>query len=86
MIDRIANMFNVDLNTLYKSLGISGTSTGGVYIARAQSMNWEFQANIVDLVWAVVTCIVLTVISLLVTKLCRKIEKVLSKPKKEDHV
>lgn len=81
IINKIAEMLNTDLQTLGKSLGIGGTSTGVGYLVQAEKVNWNIQANLVDLVWAVLTCIILTLVSLFITKCYKKLESYFAKKK-----
>lgn len=83
MFEKLANMFGTDLSTLYKSIGIGGTSTGVGYVVQAEKVGWEVQANLIDLAWAVLTCIILTMVSLFISKCYRKIEKYFDEKKKK---
>lgn len=84
MLDKIAQMFNTDLTTLYKSMGIGGTSTGVGYVIQAERVGWNFHGNLINLCWAVLTCIILTMVSLSITKLYRKIERHYDKKKTKE--
>lgn len=83
MFEKLANMFGTDLSTLYKSMGIGGTSTGVGYVVQAEKVGWNVQANLVDMAWAVLTCIILTMVSLFISKCYRKIEKHFDEKKKK---
>lgn len=82
MFEKIAQMFNTDLTTLYRSIGIGGTSTGVGYIVQVETIGWNLHGNLINLCWAILTCIIMTLVSLSITKIYRKIEKHFDKKKK----
>ena len=71
----IADLFKVDIATMWRSI-VSGTSsTGiGIYIADS-SWNWRFEFNMVSLFWATISCIILTVLSMFVQDCYRSVKK-----------
>jgi hypothetical protein len=75
LLKPIADFFNVDIATMWRSV-VSGTSsTGiGIYVADA-SWNWRFEFNMVSLFWATVSCIILTVLSMFVQDCYRSVKK-----------
>ena len=71
----IADFFNVDLGTMWRSVTAGTSSTGiGIYIADA-SWNWRFEFNMVSLFWATVSCIILTVLSMFVQDCYKTVKK-----------
>jgi hypothetical protein len=83
MFERIANMLNTDTSTLWKSLFSGSTSTGaGIYITNT-SLNWQFEANFINIAWALLTCILMTMVSLFITD-CYKGIKAKIKEKREN--
>ena len=85
MFERIANMLNTDTSTLWKSLFSGSTSTGaGIYITQL-NLNWEFSLNVVNVFWALITCILMTLISLTITDCYKSIKKrIIEKREKKD--
>jgi len=79
----IANFFGVDISTMWKSI-FSGTSSTGVgwYVANIHNFNWQFDVNFVSIVWAAISCVVLTVLSLMVSDLYKMIKKKIINRKK----
>jgi len=82
MLKHIADMLGTDSSTLGKSMFSGGTSTGvGIYITQLQ-LEWQFDINIVNIFWALVTCVLMTFVSLLITD-CYKSVKAKLKAKRE---
>lgn len=82
MLNKISEMLGTDPSTLGKSLFSGGTSTGaGIYITQIQ-LEWQFDVNIVNVAWALVTCILMTMVSLFITD-CYKETKNRIKRRKE---
>ena len=87
MIDELlrplADRLGTDINTMWKSIFSGTSSTGlGMYITNISNFNWEFELNVVSLFWGALSCIMLTLLSLLISdaykyckrKLCKKKE------------
>ena len=75
IFNRIAEGLNTDTLTLFKSLFSGSTSTGaGIYMTNA-SLNWQFEMNFVNIIWALVTCILMTLVSLAITDTYKSIKK-----------
>ena len=80
MIDELlrplADHLGTDVNTMYKSIFSGTSSTGvGIYITNISNLNWEFQLNLISLFWGSISCIILTLLSLMVSdvyKYCKK--------------
>ena len=75
LLKPIADLFKVDIATMWRSI-ISGTSSTGIgmYVADA-SWNWRFEFNMVSLFWATISCIILTVLSMFVQDCYRSVKK-----------
>lgn len=71
----IADFFKVDLGTMWRSVTAGTSSTGiGIYVADA-NWNWQFQFNIISLAWAIISCIVLTILSMFIQDCYRSVKK-----------
>lgn len=72
----IAEKLGTDLQTMYKSIFSGTSSTGvGIYITNISNFSWEFQLNLISLFWGSISCIILTLLSLMVSdvyKYCKK--------------
>lgn len=76
IIQPIAKALGVDINTMWKSIASGTSSTGvGFYIANIHQFNWQYDVNIVSLAWAALSCVVLTMLSLLVSDLYKLAKK-----------
>lgn len=76
LLQPIAKAFGADMPTMYKSIASGTSSTGlGIYITNISSLNWQFELNLVSLVWGAVSCILLTVLSLFVSDAYKSIKK-----------
>lgn len=76
VLEIVSRALGTDVETMWKSIFSGTSSTGlGIYIANVSQLNWHFELNIVSLVWGAVSCVILTLLSLLVSdlyKLCKK--------------
>lgn len=71
----IADFFKVDLGTMWRSVTAGTSSTGiGIYVADA-NWNWQFQFNIISLTWAIISCIVLTILSMFIQDCYKAVKK-----------
>ena len=76
IVKPLANFFGVDISTMWKSIFSGTSSTGvGIYIAKINNISWNFDINMISLFWGVVSCIVLTLVSLLVSDIYKSIKK-----------
>lgn len=75
LFKKISEMLSTDIQTLYKSFILGTTSTGAVEVAKVANSGWELQSKSIDLCWAIVTCIILTLVSLFVTECYKSIKK-----------
>ena len=82
-LQAVANKLGTDIETMWKSIFSGTSSTGlGMYITNISNFNWEFELNVVSLFWGALSCIMLTLLSLLISdaykyckrKLCKKKE------------
>lgn len=81
----IAKAFGTDVDTMWKSIFSGTSSTGvGIYMADISSLNWQFELNLISLFWGSMTCIVLTMLSLLVSDLYKFCKRKLFKSKPID--
>lgn len=71
----IADFFKVDITTMWRSI-VSGTSSTGIgmYVADS-SWNWQIQFNIISLTWAIVSCIILTLLSMFIQDCYKTVKK-----------
>jgi hypothetical protein len=83
LFQKIAQMLNTDLSTLYKSVTVGSTSTAVGAVAKAANQGWETQIHLIDIFWALLTCVLLTLTSLLITDLYKTIKKRICKNKGE---
>lgn len=83
MLRQIAEMLGTDPNTLGKSMFSGSTSTGaGIYITQMQ-LEWQFDVNIVNIFWALVTCVLMTLVSLFITDCYKSVRGKIRKRKEE---
>jgi hypothetical protein len=76
IVKPLANFFGVDISTMWKSIFSGTSSTGvGIYIAKINNINWNFELNIVSLFWGAISAIILTLISLFVSDMYKSIKK-----------
>lgn len=76
ILEPIAKLFGVDISTMWKSIFSGTSSTGvGIYIANIGGFDWQFQLNVVSLFWGALSCVVLTILSLLVSDIYKYIKK-----------
>jgi hypothetical protein len=76
IVKPLANLFEVDISTMWKSIFSGTSSTGlGIYIARINNINWNFELNMISLCWGVLSAIILTLVSLSVSDLYKFIKK-----------
>lgn len=75
MFNKIAEVLGTDLPTLYKSIFTGSTSTGVGYLATAVNNNWNIELHLIDIFWALITCILLTLVSLLITDCYKTLKK-----------
>lgn len=75
LFKKISEMLSTDIQTLYKSVILGTTSTGAVEVAKVANSGWEIQSKSIDLCWAIITCIILTLVSLFVTECYKSIKK-----------
>lgn len=85
MFDKLAGMLGTDTTTLYKSLFSGSTSTGaGIYITKI-SLDWQFDVNFVNVFWALITCVLMTLVSLTITDCYKSVKKrIIEKREKKD--
>ena len=79
-LQAIANKLGTDLETMWKSIFSGTSSTGvGIYITNMSGFNWQFELNFVSLIWGAVSCIVLTLLSLLISDAYKYVKKKICK-------
>lgn len=85
LLKPIADFFNVDISTMWRSV-VSGTSSTGVgmYMTNISGWNWRFEMNLISLFWGVVSCIVLTILSMFVQDCYRHVRNKIQNKKKVD--
>lgn len=76
ILEPIAKYFGVDISTMWKSIASGTSSTGlGVYLTNASGFDFQFQLNIVSLFWGLISCILLTLVSLFVSDMYKLVKK-----------
>lgn len=83
LFQKAADMLNTDIQTLYRSVFIGTTSTGAVEVVKVANTGWNLSGRSIDLVWAILTCIILTAISFIVTECLKQIKKNIVDRRKE---
>lgn len=79
----LASKFGVDSSTMSKSLFSGGASYGvGNYIASVRTFQWETETHLVTLIWGALTCIVLTLLSSIMSDLYKLTKKKLTRKNK----
>lgn len=72
----LADKLGTDVQTMWKSIFSGTSSTGlGIYITNVSNFNWQFELNLVSLFWGALSCIVLTLLSLLVSDIYKFIKR-----------
>lgn len=84
IFQKIAEMLSTDIQTLYKSFLVGSTSTGAGAVAKAANTGWNLEVRGMDLCWALITCIILTLVSLFITDLYKTVKKRICNNKKND--
>jgi len=76
ILEPLAKTFGTDIQTMWKSIASGTSSTGlGIYLTNISGLDFQFQVNIVSLFWGALSCIVLTILSLLVSDCYKSIKK-----------
>lgn len=75
----IAEKLGVDTGTMVKSLFSGSASYGvGAYIANIKTFQWETETHLVTLIWGALTCIILTILSSIVSDLYKLLKNKIS--------
>jgi len=75
LLKPIAEFFKVDISTMWRSV-VSGTSSTGIGIYVADTnWNWKFEMNVVSLFWGILSCIILTILSMFIQDCYKSIRK-----------